>query len=213
MKRLYNVATLLTITLASSTAAVAQTPANPVTVSLFGGVAVPMGNLDDVSNAGFNFGGGVDLGPASLPFRLRVDLAYTKLGTKEQSMSDPFVLSVKSDVNTLSGTLNAVFTPGTTGAAIRPYFLAGAGYYNTNFDGEIRGDLGDFDFDETNGSVGFNAGMGVRFQFVGFSSFVEARYHHIMKAVLEVDDDGSDVTQSWESGGYFPIVFGITIGG
>ena len=199
--------------LAWSTATLAQTPANPVTVSLFGGVAVPMGNLDDVSKAGFNFGGAVDLGPASLPFRLRVDLAYTKLGTKEQSMSDPFVLSAKSDVNTLSGTLNAVFTPGTTGTAIRPYFLGGAGYYNTNFDGEIRGDLGDFDFDETKGSLGFNAGMGVRFQFVGFSSFVEARYHHIMKAVLTVDDDGSDVTESWESGGYFPIVFGITIGG
>jgi hypothetical protein len=213
MKRPWSIATLVSITLASSTAALAQTPANPVTVSLFGGVAVPMGNLDDVAKVGFNFGGAVDLGPASLPFRLRVDLAYTKLGTKKESISEPFDFSAKSDVNTMSGTLNAVFTTGVPGAAMRPYFLAGAGYYNTNFDGEIRSELGDFDFDETKGSLGFNGGMGVRFQFVGFSSFVEARYHHIMKAVLMVDEDDSEFTQSWESGGYFPIVFGITIGG
>jgi hypothetical protein len=191
----------------------AQTPTNPVTVSLFGGAAVPMGKLDDAAKAGFTFGGTVDMGPAALPFRLRVDLAYAKFGTKQQSMTGLFDVSVKSDVNTMNGTVNAVFTTGTTGAAIRPYFLAGAGYYNTSVDGEIRGDLGDFDYDETKGSLGFNGGLGVRFQFVGFSSFVEARYHHITKAILTVEDDNGNPSQKWDSGGYFPVVFGFTIGG
>jgi hypothetical protein len=58
--------------------------------------------------------------------------------------------------------------------------------------------------------VGFNGGAGIRVHFVGFSSFAEARYHHIREGMFDYDAGSQRV--EWLSASYVPISVGVTFG-
>jgi opacity protein-like surface antigen len=177
-----------------------------------GGAAMPMGDLDDGVKAGFTVGGGVEFGISALPFGVRADVGYTKFGRKSASF-DVFgeTISGRSEGSNLGVTVNAMFAPRVSAAQIRPYATAGLGFYNSSSDQEYVVGTDRVAFDDSKGSLGFNGGAGVRFQFVGFSSFVEARYHHILKGRAEISEESEEF--EWKSAAYVPIVFGITIGG
>ena len=189
----------------------AQTTSSPVTVTLAAGAAMPMGDLSDQAKTGFTAGGGVEFGASTLPFGLRAELLYTRFGEKTATITDPDLGTISASVrpSNLNINLNAVIAPTVPAAQIRPYAIAGVGFYNTTVDGSFSGGGQSFSGDVSKGGLGLNGGAGVRFQFVGFSSFVEARYHHVFKGAPDPESE----TESWKSAGYMPIVFGISIGG
>lgn len=198
------------IALAAAVPAVAhaQTPASPVTLVLMGGAAMPMGDLDDLGDMGFTLGAGAEFGMAALPFGLRAELGYTRFGEVTQDFGDG---SVSARPSNLAVTINAIMGPSVPAAQIRPYVIAGAGFYNAKIDASVVGGGFDVSGNESKGGLGLNGGAGVRFQFVGFSSFIEARYHHLFKAMPDPESESEN--PDWISGGYLPIVFGISIGG
>lgn len=208
MTRALRTVAILSFAAAMPAIARAQTPAaaSPVTVALMGGAAMPMGDLDDFSDMGFTIGAGGEFGMAMLPFGLRAELGYTRLGEWELVTPDGNVALRPSN---LAVTLNAIIGPTVPAAQIRPYFIGGVGFYNAKFDASVEGDGFDVSGGDSKGGFGLNGGAGVRFQFVGFSSFIEARYHHMFKGMPDFESED----ESWKSASYLPIVFGISIGG
>jgi opacity protein-like surface antigen len=204
--------TTVAIVLAAGVPAVTHaqtTPASPVTLVLMGGAAMPMGDLDDISDMGFTLGAGAEFGMSVLPFGLRAELGYTRFGAWEVSSTEG---SISMRPSNLAVTLNAVMGPTVPASQIRPYFIAGVGFYNSKIDAEI--DSPDFVLsgNESKGGFGLNGGAGLRFQFVGFSSFIEARYHHVFNGMIDLESEDEENVK-WTSAGYLPIVFGFTIGG
>jgi len=209
MNRFLGTLSLLTVATVSSLSA--QTVSSPVTVTAAAGVAMPMGDLGDMAKTGFTVGGGVEFGASTLPFGLRAELLYTRFGEKTASFTDPEFGTISAGVrpSNLNINLNAVIAPTVPAAQIRPYAIAGVGFYNSTVDISFSGGGESFSGDINEGGLGLNGGAGVRFRFVGFSSFIEARYHHVFKGMPDPDSE----EESWKSAGYLPIVFGISIGG
>jgi opacity protein-like surface antigen len=186
----------------------AQTP-NPVLMSISAGGAMPTGDLSDVANTGFNIAGSAEFSPTSIPFSLRIDLGYTKFGEKQVTVSDGTeTFEIESNFSNFAGTFNAVFG-GRSQAQVRPYAIAGVGFYNTKIDVSVSGTGGSFSGDDTEGSLGFNGGAGLRFRIGTLSTFVEGRYHYVLKGGPNTDPESEDL---FDAAGYFPIVFGISFG-
>ncbi len=212
MNRILGNVTLFAIAITLPAAAAAQAAAAPAMVTLMAGAAMPLGDLDDAVKAGFTLGGGVEFGSSTLPFGVRAEVGYTSFGEKNASgdlLGSPF--SARSKASNLSVTLNALFAPSVPAAQIRPYALGGVGFYNSTVDAGYQFGADAAQVNDSKGSVGFNGGAGVRFQFVGFSSFVEVRYHHVTKARVEQNETTGDF--DWKSAAYVPITFGISLGG
>lgn len=143
----------------------AQSP-KPVSIGLAVGAAIPVGDLADVYNTGYN--GTVSLGLSSVgtPIGLRLDGMYNKvLGRDDVSVNQP-------DARILGGTANLVY--GLPGTGIRPYLIGGAGYYGLK---------PDVDNIESENKFGLNGGLGALFQLSNFNTFVEARLHHVFTDV------------------------------
>jgi len=194
----------------------AQAARTPVSATLTAGAAMPMGDLDNFYNLGYGFGGGIEFAPSMLPFGMRGELGYTRFSAETVRGSDGAggTFSIKPKSSNLSVTVNALLGPTVPAAQIRPYAIAGVGFYNTSEGGSFSGGGFSGSATESKGSLGFNGGAGVRFQFVGFSSFVEARYHHILKGEIEEGDPTDpNATTTWKSAAYLPIHFGISFGG
>lgn len=212
MKHTIGVATILALATAFPSMAQAQVPGSPVAVNLLAGAAMPLGDLDDGVKAGFTVGGGVEFGVATLPFGMRADIGYTRFGEKTASgtiFGESF--SARSKASNLSVTVNAILAPRVPATQIRPYALGGIGFYNSTIDAGYTFGAENVAIDDSKGSFGFDGGAGVRFQFVGFSSFIEARYHHVLKGRVEANENSDEF--DWKSAAYLPIVFGISIGG
>ena len=184
-------------------AAHAQTPASPVTLVLMGGAAMPMGDLDDIGDMGFTLGAGAEFGMSALPFGLRAELGYTRFGEVSQDFGDG---SIAVRPSNLAVTINAIMGPSVPAAQIRPYFIAGVGFYNAKIDATIESPDFNLSGNESKAGVGLNGGAGIRFQFVGFSSFIEARYHHLFNGMIDLESEDEE-NPSWTSAGYLPIIF------
>lgn len=179
MKRIIKAAAGLSLGLmATAGIAGAQTvgPTRAVSFGIAGGATIPTGDVADFYGTGFNIMGTLGYQPVAMPVGARFDVAWHNLGLDGGS---------GDDLRVLSGTANAVLTVSNTGG-IKPYLIGGIGVYNTDFGGS-SGSQTDF---------GLNGGGGLEFPLAGFSTFVEARYHHVF-----ADND--------QSVQLVPIVFGI----
>ena len=210
MKRFIGVVTVATLSTVYSSVIHAQAPVSPVTASISAGAAFPMGDLEDIGGTGFNLAGGVEFG-SPMPFKIRGELAYSRFGERDATFPDGSGGSVNVNVrpSNLAITVNAILAPTVPAAQVRPYAIAGVGFYNAKVGVEVAGSGLDFSGSDSKSGIGLNGGAGVRFQFVGFSSFIEARYHHMFKGMPDTESQD----ESWTSAGYLPITFGITIGG
>jgi hypothetical protein len=217
MTRLFKTVSVLAVAIVVPSLLDAQTPvASPVTVTLSGGAVMPMGDLDDIGNTGFAIAGGAEFATSMFPFGLRAELGYTRFGSETGSFPDGEggTIDLELRPSNLAFTLNAILAPAVSAAspaAVRPYAIAGVGFYNAKFDADVEGGGFDVGGSESKAGFGLNGGAGVRFQFVGFSSFIEARYHHLFKGMPDLESEDEELT--WKSAGYLPIVFGISIGG
>lgn len=142
----------------------AQSP-KPLTVGIAGGAAIPLGDLADLYNTGYN--GTVSLGLSSLgtPLGLRFEGMYNKVLGRDDVGNPP-------DARIVAGTANLVY--GLPGVGIRPYLIGGAGYYGLK---------PDVDNIKSENKLGLNGGIGAMFPLSGFNTFVEARLHHVFTDV------------------------------
>ena len=154
-------------------------PTRAVSFGIAAGATVPTGDLGDFYGTGFNVMGTLGYQPVAMPVGLRFDVAWHSLG-----LNDDFDFEDADDLRIISGTANAVLSVSNTGG-IKPYVLGGVGLYNYDAGGDS----------ET--KFGLNGGGGLEFQLAGFSTFLEARYHHAF-----TDDDEGAVQ-------FIPVVFGV----
>jgi hypothetical protein len=142
----------------------------PVQIGVAAGAAVPVSDLGNAFNTGFNVTGTIAINVPLLPIGFRIDAAYNQLGEKAPTTTPNSSSVASSSVNAkIAGvTGNVVF--GMPGVIITPYFIGGVGYYRIS--SSATGSVASNDF-------GFNAGAGVKLPLLVFSAFAEARYNRI----------------------------------
>ncbi len=155
---------LAVLAAAGFTMAVARPVAaqNGTTLGVGVGLTLPMSDYGDKAvygdKAGFHFGVGAGFALGTAPVRLRVEGSYTQ--TSHQT-------GIDGNTKLLGGMVSLVY-PFSTAGSIKPYILAGVGFYNTKISSGGQ--------DTSKTSVGFGGGAGVRFPMSSMSLFVEARY-------------------------------------
>ena len=142
---------------------------SPVKFGIAGGVALPVSDLAEGYDAGYNGTVTLALNAPLLPLGLRVDGMFNRLSANDDGallgLPDLDVSSVNANL-----TYNLIPLP-----AAKVYLIGGAGYYSTK--------LRDTGLD-AEGNMGYNGGVGVRLG-MGTQIFVEGRYHRV-----NLDDDG-----------------------
>jgi len=122
------------------------------------GAALPVSDLSDIANTGFNGTVTVGFTPAMIPLGVRIDGAYNQFGLK-----------TTGNVHFLSLTGNLVYKfARAPRATVSPYAIGGVGLYNS----ESSGGPSENDF-------GWNLGGGISLPLSGFDTFIEARYNQV----------------------------------
>lgn len=150
-----------------------------------GGLSMPVSDLSDVVNSGYNLNLGLALGAPVVPVGARFEAGFSSFDMKSSGTSS-------GTVRIASGTANAVLNLGPTSAA--PYLIGGLGVYNIRQSATIAG----FSSSGDKTKAGINVGGGLRFPLTGITTFFEARYHVML-------GDKSDLTNAQ----FIPITFGI----
>ena len=153
----------------------------PFQIGIAAGAALPMSDLKDVTDMGWNVTGTIGFHPQMIPLGIRLDVAYNSLDLNDDS-------GVDGKVNFTSVTGNLVWSIPST--AVSPYFIGGAGLYHVAVD--VPNVFGDSD-----NRFGFNIGGGIKLPLSGFDTFLEARYNQV---------SGSNGTPSLK---FIPITFGL----
>jgi hypothetical protein len=135
--------------------------AKPVTLNIAAGAAIPVGDLSDGFNTGYNGTVGLGLHSMGTPLGIRFEGMYNKLGAKDELVNQP-------DIKIIGGTANLEYS--LPGVGIRPYLIGGAGYYGMKLDVNNAESVNKF---------GLNGGIGAVFPLSGFNTYVEARLHHV----------------------------------
>jgi opacity protein-like surface antigen len=134
-------------------------------ISLAGGLAMPVGDLADVYSSGYNGTLGFNFGAPLIPIGARFEGSINGFEQKN---------SGSASLRVLSATANGVVGMG------MPYLIGGIGYYNVREKSGITTIA-----DQTESGAGFNIGAGLTFPLPTLSPFVEVRYHQMLG-----DNDG-----------------------
>jgi opacity protein-like surface antigen len=127
-------------------------------ISLAGGLSLPVSDFADFEQSGYNGTLGFNFGAPLIPVGARIEGSINGFNHKN---------NISGDTRILSATANATFGLG------MPYIIGGLGYYN------VRTKLGTLP-EGTSSSGGFNIGAGLSFPLPALSPFVEVRYHQLM---------------------------------
>jgi hypothetical protein len=131
-------------------------------VSIAGGVAIPMGDAAETLNAGYNASVALTAKPPLASVGVRLEGMFNSLGFKDAATG---VNAQRIIAATANATLSDPATP------LRSFFLiAGIGAYNTRLVGGST--------QRGNNDVGFNVGLGMTITSA-VGTFIEARYHHV----------------------------------
>lgn len=137
-------------------AASASAQSSPFEIGGAAGLAMPLDELGDFTDNGYNATFFVGYNPVFLPVGLRFEAAYNEFGLTD----------FDGNVNITGFTGNAIFKLPTGG--FTPYVIGGAGLYRYGEEGF-----------ETENRFGFNVGGGISMPLSGFKVFVEARYNRL----------------------------------
>lgn len=149
-----------TMTVAAAAQSTSSTGGSGVTFGVGGGLAQPVGTLNDGTKTGFDVHGMLGFNPASIPFGMRVDVGYNQFGFD----------GVDGNFKIVSGTANALLKIPAT--SIAPYVLGGLGIFNAKADAGGFGSSSETKF-------GINVGGGLQFNLSGMSTHLEAKYVNI----------------------------------
>lgn len=149
------------VSLPFSASAQVSSVVKPVQFGVALGAALPMSDLSDGVNTGYNGTLTVAFNPKMIPLGIRIDGAYNRFGVKSP---------LNGNITITSATGNFVYTFPSTG--VSPYAIGGAGLYHGSVDvpGFISGQGNKF---------GWNIGGGIKMPLSGFDTFLEARYNQI----------------------------------
>ena len=153
----------LAAALTTGAAAAAQAQ-SPIKLGIAGGVALPVADLADGYDAGYNGTVTLAFNAPLVPIGVRVDGMFNRLNLKDEFAD---VDAYDLDVSSVNANLTYSILPL---PVARLYLIGGVGYYNTEF---RDSDIG------SQGEVGYNGGAGLRFGAGGAQLFVEARYHRV----------------------------------
>jgi hypothetical protein len=159
LKRSLFVAALVGMALVSFEARAQMSVVKPVQFGIAAGAAIPMSDLSDIANTGFNGTVTVGFTPAMIPLGVRIDGAYNHFGIKDALGG--------GNVHITSVTGNLVYK--IPAATISPYAIGGAGWYNVGFS----------DGGGSENKFGWNLGGGILLPLSGFQTFIEARYNQV----------------------------------
>lgn len=188
MKKIsYAVAALAALLISTGTAS-AQS-AKAVSLGISAGAAIPAGDFADLYTTGYNGTVSLMFRSAGSPIGLRVDGMYNKLSVKDDATITIPGFGVV-DAAVISGA-NANLVYNLPGVGITPYLIGGAGIYN------LKIDVDDGDSPDSDNKFGVNGGIGAAFPLSGFTTFIEARYHHVFT--------DNRATQ------FIPVTFGISL--
>ena len=188
MKKISFAVAALAALLISASASSAQS-AKAVSLGISAGAAIPAGDFADLYTTGYNGTVSLMFRSVGSPIGLRVDGMYNKLSVKDDAViTFPGLGVVEAAV--ISGA-NANLVYSLPGVGISPYLIGGGGIYNTKLD------IDDGDSPDSDNKFGVNGGIGAAFPLSGFTTFIEARYHHIFT--------DNRATQ------FIPVTFGISL--
>ena len=182
---------------ASTAQAQASTMVRPFTFGVSAGVSVPTGDIAENdpdldccgASTGFNINGLVGYQAPMMPIGFRGEIMYNRFGLKDLPSG------VDGNGTIIGGSLNAIIG-GTASVGIAPYFIGGVDYAQSK--GELEEDGLSISFKKS--GFGLNGGIGVKIPLSGFSTFIEARYHHLF---TEDDEEGT------ANATFIPISFGV----
>jgi len=161
--------------------------AQSTSILVSGGLSVPMSDLSDASNSGYNVNLGVAFGAPLLPVGFRLEGGFSSFDGKSGGIGG---LTSGTTTRIASATANAVLNLGPTGAA--PYLIGGLGIYNRRFSSDASGAA------DSRTTAGVNVGGGIRFPLGTLTTFLEARYH----VMLGNQDEATNLQ-------FIPISFGV----
>lgn len=187
-RKLFYLPALLAAVVLSAATSSAQSNKS-LSIGISGGAAIPVSDLGEDFTTGYN-------GTVSLMFRsygspigLRIDGMYNHMSVKDDRTITIPGFGILDAVAISSANANIVYNlPGT---GITPYLIGGAGVYN------LKNDVEDADDPDSENKFGLNGGIGASFPLSGFTTFIEARYHHIFTDNV--------ATQ------FIPVTFGISL--
>lgn len=168
-------------------------PLKPISFGISVGAAIPVGDLSNGTNTGYDVTGSVALELPALPFGIRGDAAYNSFGVKQDVANSLGVDNGNARILVFTG--NLVFPLPIQRAVLRPYLIGGLGLYNIGASATVSS--GGFSARGSNSEndLGYNAGAGIAIPLSGFNTFIEARFHR-------VDTSGGTTT-------FVPITFGV----
>lgn len=146
----------------------------PVSFGLAAGVSLPVGDISDLLDPGFNIQGSLAFQPAVIPAGMRAELTFQQLADKEGGHFRQF-----------AGTVNGMFG---LPLPLSPYFIGGVGIYNNRFTEEDEhhdhGHDHEHEHDDVHGDAvvtraGINGGLGLRLGMGARAMTLEARLHHV----------------------------------
>lgn len=188
--RLPLVAITLMAALASHANAQTPGPGRP-TAGIFGGGSLPSGDFNDEVGTGWHAGALLKM-RAYGALDVRVDGAYSKFAKKDIVGT---LATVTTNAHLIHGTLDGQVNLGPDSAAypgdnsVSPYLLAGFGLYNLDYDATCTGTSGTgcagFVDPERRTHSGVNIGGGASIPLLGTRTFIEGRYHRIMRKTTE----------------------------
>ena len=139
-------------------------PNKPFSFGVMAGAAVPVGDLSNGTNTGYNVTGMLGLNTPELPINFRINVGYNNFGAKGGYSGD--------NVRVWEFSGNATYDFPTERSTVRPYFTGGLGMYN------VGGRFAGFNTTSEN-RFGFNAGGGLIIPLTGMNAFIEARYTQV----------------------------------
>ena len=153
-------------------------------VGVSGGLSLPMGDLGDAVESGYNVTGHLYYIPTTMKIGLRGDVGYDKWEGKGSGNG------VDANSSFLSFTANGLYHFGESTASMRPYVLFGGGAYQNKSSTNVLG----VESSATSTDAGIQGGLGLSFKLSGFSTFIEAKYVNVFHE---------------NSASYLPITFGL----
>jgi opacity protein-like surface antigen len=152
--------------------------------SLGAGVAVPLGDFNDVVKLGWQATGGVSFVTQSVPVGIQIDASYSQFADETPfDLKNQLIYGTADGVYRLQSHMSTRF---------HPYIVAGVGVYHAKETGADA--LG-----RSSTNFGINAGAGLDFRAGRAALFLEGRFHNVFS-------DGPNVK-------FVPINLGIRFGG
>jgi hypothetical protein len=141
------------------------------------GATLPLGDFGDATGVGYHVGVGAEFTRSISPVGFRFEVDF-----HENEFDDDIAFFGGEKFRMLTGIANLTYRQPTSNL----FLIGGVGLY--------RGYIADIDdSDDTN--AGINIGAGYRIPLTGFSTFIEARFHHVFSE--------DEATQ------FIPISFGV----